>query len=56
MTLNMLKQHRAALAGTLVVAVLLVGVFHAPPLPVIIGCVVALALQQRSAAGSPGKH
>ncbi len=56
MTLNVLKQHRAALAGTLVVAVLLVGVFRAPLLPVIIGCVVALAFQQRSAAGSPGNH
>jgi hypothetical protein len=56
MALNVLKQHRAALAGTLVVAVLLVGVFHAPPLPVFIGCVVALGLQQRRAAGSPGNH
>ena len=56
MGLNVIKQHRAALAGTLVGAVLLVGVFHAPLLPVIIGCMVALALQQRSAVGSPGNH
>ena len=53
MTINTIKQQRAALAGALIVAVLLVGVFHAPLIPVVVGCTAALALKTISAARSP---
>jgi hypothetical protein len=48
-----IKQQRAALAGAFTVAVLLVGVFHAPLVPVLIGCVAVLALKLISAARHP---
>jgi uncharacterized membrane protein YesL len=52
MAINAIKQQRAALAGALIVAVLLVGVFHAPLIPVVAGCAAALALKTFSAARS----
>jgi len=39
-----IKQQRVSLACAITVAVLLVGVFHAPPLPVLLGCVAALGV------------
>jgi Flp pilus assembly protein TadB len=37
-------QQRIALACALTVAVVLIGIFHAPPVAVLLGCVLALGL------------
>ena len=42
--LEILKGERATVAAALIVAVALLGVFHAPPRAVLLGCGVALGL------------
>jgi len=53
-----IKNQRAALAASLVAAILLVFAFHAPVGPVAAGCVVAfvfLVLRSRSRLSSQGR-
>lgn len=41
--LEAIKHQRAALASAIIAAIALIWVIHAPPLPVVVGCFVALA-------------
>ncbi|MBZ5513428.1 MAG: hypothetical protein LAN62_01015 [Acidobacteriia bacterium] len=50
---NLLWQQRVVLACALTAAVFLVGVWHAPLIPVVIGCMAALSLKLISARRKP---
>ncbi len=50
MDMSVIKQHGTLLAIAMMAAVSLIVIFHAPPVPVILGCVGALVFRVISAA------